>query len=205
MPTNALLTLYSNPTCANSHRVRFLAHEKENLVDVINVFPHDLPQELIDANPYGSLPTLVDRDVILRDAEVMLEYLDERFPSPTLMPVDPISRAKVRMMLVTIRELWLPPFYVLNDLSSSEEDKEKARKALLNNLQELKPIFEYHKYCMSDSFTVVDVSIAPILWRLNHLGISDENMGPHYSKYLNLVFTRKAFTNSLSLFEENMR
>ncbi len=205
MPNNALLTLYSNPTCPDSHRVRFLASEKENLVEIINIFPHDLPEELINANPYGTLPTLIDKDVVLRDAQVMMEYLDERFPSPTFMPVDPITRAKVRMMLVDIRESWLPHFMVLNDMKSSEKKQQTAIKEIGKNLLELKPTFGHYKFCMTNSFTLVDISLSVILWRLDHYGIDYSHMGIHFNKYMREIFSRKAFAASLSLFEENMR
>ncbi len=205
MPTNTLLTLYSNPTCVDSHRVRFLSAEKENLVEIVDAFPHDPPENLLKINPYGNLPTLTDRDVTLRSAVVMLEYLDERFPSPTLMPIDPIGRAKVRMMLGTIQEEWHPSFNILNDLNSTDEEKDAARTAIRALLLQLKPSFEMYKYCMTDHFTMIDISLTPLLWRLKHCGIKEDDLGGAFNNYCNRLFKRKAFLASLSLFERKMR
>lgn len=200
-----LLTLYSDPLDPNCHRVRLLAAEKEDLVDIVEVHPHDIPEELIKINPQGNCPTLCDKDVILNEAQVIMEYLDERFPNPILLPIDPIKRAKIRMVLSTMRDFWFPQMRILDDVTTGEKEKEKARKILKKNLLELRPAFTHNDYCMGDEYTLIDITLAPILWRLKKYEIPVDLFGVEYELYMKKIFTRKAFANSLSLFEESMQ
>jgi RNA polymerase-associated protein len=200
-----LLTLYSDPLDPDCHRVRLLAAEKEDLVEVIEVHQHNIPEELLRINPTGSCPTLCDKDVMLTEAQVIMEYLDERFPNPVLLPIDPTERAKIRMVLATVRDFWFPRMKILDDVGATLEQKEEARKILKKNLLELRPAFAHNEYCMSDEYTLIDVTLAPILWRLKRYAIPIDDFGIEYELYMKKVFTRKAFANSLSLFEEGMQ
>ena len=202
---NSLLTLYSDPLDPNCHRVRLLAAEKEDLVDVVEVHQHAIPEELLRINPLGDCPTLCDKDVVLNEAQVIMEYLDERFPNPVLLPTDPIQRARIRMVLSTMRDSWFPQMKILDDVTSTQEQQDNARRILKKNLLELRPAFMHHEYCMNDEYTLIDVTLAPILWRLKKYDIPINSFGIEYELYMKKIFTRKAFASSLSLFEESMQ
>lgn len=200
-----ILTLYSDPLDPNCHRVRLLAAEKEDLVDVIEVHPHDIPEELLKINPQGNCPTLCDKDVVLNESQVIMEYLDERFPNPILLPVDPIKRAKIRMVLANMRDFWFPQIHILDNVNASNKEKDMARRTLRKHLLALRPAFIHHEYCMGEEYTLIDISLAPILWRLKKYQIAIDTFGVEYELYMKKIFTRKAFASSLSLFEESMQ
>jgi RNA polymerase-associated protein len=198
------MTLYSSPTCYQSHRTRLVLAEKNISMDVVDVEGSDLPEDLLDLNPYNSLPTLVDRDLVLYDARVIIEYLDERFPHPPLMPVDPVTRAQFRLALYRIERDW----YVLaEDLQRASDKKQAARlrKQLEESIVGSADVFGAKRYFLSDEFSLVDCTIAPILWRLPAFGIELKGHVQPIRRYMDLVFSRRSFQDSLSDAEQEMR
>lgn len=199
------MTFFSDGEDHYSHRVRIVLAEKAVTVDIIDVDPFNKPAELADVNPYNELPALVDRDLVLYEPNVMMEYLDERFPHPPLLPVYPVARAESRLFMYRIQRDWAQ----LTDLILSSKDGEvvaQAQKELREGLINVSPIFEEKPYFMSDDFTIVDCCLAPILWRLPTLGIDilKEQAGA-LQKYMDLVFSRESFQESLSEAEQEMR
>ena len=190
------MTLFSDPSSAQSHRVRVVLAEKDITVDVVYIDPDNKPEDLLDINPYNTVPTLTDRELVLYDARVIMEYLDERFPHPPLMPVDPVSRSRSRLMLFRIERDWYGPLVKL--YSDKATVTNKARKDLQENLLSVVELFKAKPYFLSDEFSLVDCSIAPILWRLPRLGI---DLGPTVkpiTEYAQRVFNRPSFRSSLS-------
>jgi len=203
MLKRSIMTLYSGPLDIHSHQVRIVLAEKGVSVDVLNVDTNHPSEDLIELNPYNSLPTLVDRDLVLYTPRVIMEYLDERFPHPPLLPVYPVARAKCRLMMHRIENDW----YSLVKKIETEPGKpgELAREELKNNLIAAMPIFASSPYFLSDDFTLVDCVIAPLLWRLPHLGIDISKASKPLSKYESRVFKREAFQASLTEPERELR
>lgn len=196
------MTLYSDPTCPYSHRTRLVIAEKGINVDIVDAQPGHLPEDLIDLNPYNSMPTLVDRDLVLYDARVIIDYLDERFPHPPLLPIDPVSRAKSRLVQHRIERDW---FGLIPDLGSrSEKRVTNARKLLLEGLQSSGELFAALPFFMSSELSVLDCCLAPLLWRLPVYGIDLPARGPAQD-YMRRMFARPAFRASLSEAEREMR
>ena len=194
------MTLYSSDTDPYCHMVRIVLAEKGINYEAHEVDLNDTPEDLRDLNPYNEVPTLVDRDLVLYGHQVIMEYLDERFPHPPLMPVDPVSRARNRLMLRRIERDW----YTLSNKIAKGEDVENTRKELANSLLAVAPIFEQKKYFMSDDFTVMDCAIAPLLWRLQHYGVELPASASALITYAASVFNREAFKESLTEAEEEM-
>jgi len=198
------MTLFSSPTCFYSHRTRLVLAEKNISIDIVNVEGTDLPEDLLDLNPYHSVPTLVDRDLVLYDSRVIIEYLDERFPHPPLMPVDPVTRAQFRLALYRIEKDW----YSLADQLESASDAKQAtrtRKILEESIVASSEVFGAKRYFLSDDFSLVDCSIAPILWRLQSYGIVIPEHARSITNYMNDVFSRRSFQESLTELEQEMR
>lgn len=198
------MTLFSDPTCPHSHRVRIVLAEKGISLDVVDVEAASLPEDLIELNPYNSVPTLVDRDLVLYDSRVIAEYLDERFPHPPLMPVDPVSRARFRLALYHIERDW---YSLVDDLERGDKrTANKARKALRESLLSSAELFGLKPFFMSDEFSLVDCSIGPILWRLPHWEVDlPPNHGRNIIKYAETLFSRPSFRTSLTELEQEMR
>ncbi len=198
----SVMTLFSDPQCAYSHRVRVVLAEKNITVDVVDVDPLSPPDEVMDFNPYASLPTLVDRDLKLYESRIIMEYLDERFPHPPLLPVDPVSRANTRLYLYRVERDW----YRLMDriLGDSEDDAAAARKELAESLVATAPVFEAKPFFMSEEITLVDCAIAPLLWRLSRLDIQLPASAKPVLDYGQRLFEREAFRQSLSEYEEEI-
>ncbi|MCC7259108.1 MAG: glutathione S-transferase N-terminal domain-containing protein [Gammaproteobacteria bacterium] len=198
------MTLYSSPTCFQSHRTRLVLAEKNIAIDVVDVEGGNLPEDLRDINPYNTLPTLVDRDLVLYDARVIIEYLDERFPHPPLMPVDPVSRAQFRLALHRIERDW---YGLADELQRAPDRRQEARvrKQLEESIVASADVFGAKRYFLSDEFSLVDCSIAPILWRLPAFGIELKGHVQPIRRYMDLVFARRAFRDSLSDAEQEMR
>ena len=194
------MTLYSSDTDPYCHMVRIVLAEKGINYEVHDVDVNDTPEDLKDLNPYNEVPTLVDRDLVLYGHQVIMEYLDERFPHPPLMPVDPVSRARNRLMLRRIERDW----YTLSDKIARGEDVDNVRKELSDSLLTVAPIFEQKKYFMSDDFTVMDCAIAPLLWRLQHYGVVLPGSAKPLITYAATVFDREAFKESLTEAETEM-
>jgi len=199
------MTLFSDGRDHYSHRVRIVLAEKGVTADLVDVDPKDKPEELAELNPYNSLPTLVDRDLALYESKVIMEYLDERFPHPPLLPVYPVARAHSRLWMYRLERDWAPLVdTILN--SKSKETATKARKALKESLLAIAPIFAEMPYFMSEEFTIVDCCLAPILWRLQLLEI-DLGKGAQAKPlvgYQKRLFAREGFIKSLSDIERDM-
>ncbi len=199
----SVMTLFSDATCPQSHKVRLVLAEKGITVEIANIDPDNLPEDLIDLSPYQSVPTLVDRELVLYDPSVVMEYLDERFPHPPLMPVDPVSRARSRLALFRIEKDW---YTLINDLESrGEKAAAKARKMLRDSLASSAEVFSAKPYFLSDEFTLVDASIAPILWRLKHYRIELPAQAEAVLEYADRLFARESFQASLTEAEQEMR
>ena len=199
------MTIFSDPSSHYSHRVRIVLAEKGVTVDVVDVDPDNPPEELADLNPYNALPTLVDRDLVLYEPNIMMEYLDERFPHPPLLPVYPVARANSRLMIHRIQTDWCGLVdQILEDPSAKGADA--ARKELRESLQATAPLFGEMPFFLSEEFTIVDCCIAPILWRLPAMGIElDPKQAKQITKYMDRIFSREGFKASLSDLEEDIR
>ncbi|MGC3872059.1 stringent starvation protein SspA [Halomonas sp. GXIMD04776] len=198
------MTFYSGSHDHYSHRVRIVLAEKGVAVDIVDVDEDNRPAELADLNPYNSVPTLLDRDLVLYESKVMMEYLDERFPHPPLLPVYPVARAQSRLWMHRIEREWCP--LVEEVLHSGKKDAERARKELRESLIGITPIFDDMDFFMSEDFSLVDCCIAPILWRLPILGIElPEKQVTPLIGYMERLFNRDAFKASLSEAEREMR
>ena len=197
------MTLYSDPNCAQSHRVRIVLGEKDLVFNVVNVNNTDSNEDLIALNPNNTTPTFVDRNLVLYESRVIMEYLDERFPHPPLMPVDPVIRAKTRMVLHYIEK---DLYGLLDDLKSSGEKKSSAAKVKLEeNLMFSLNFLQGSKFFLSDDFSIIDCSIAPILWRLPEYGIELPKSGKAILQYADRIFERSSFIDNLSEQEEEIR
>ncbi len=197
------MTLFSDPACPQSHRTRIVLAEKDVTVDVIQIDPEHKPEDLADLNPYNSVPTLVDRDLVLYDARVIMEYLDERFPHPPLMPVDPVSRARARLALYHIERDW---YGLVPDLICGDERRAGvARKDLRDSLLASLDVFRAKPFFLSEEFSLVDCSVAPILWRLPRYGVKLPGAARVIKEYAQRLFARPAFRESLSEAELEMR
>lgn len=197
------MTLYSRPECALSHRVRLVLAVKGINVDVQEIEGDDLPEDLIQLNPYNCVPTLVDRDLVLYESRVVTEYLDERFPHPPLMPVDPVTRATYRLALHRIEKDW---YGLLSDLTGKPgKTMNAARRELAESVVATNDIFAVKPFFLSDELSLVDCTIAPILWRLKSWGIELGDDAQHVQAYCNRIFGLEAFRNSLTEQELEMR
>ena len=208
MASNALanrrsvMNLFSSPNCPYCHRTRIVLAEKDITFDTIDVDLDKLPEDLIELNPYSTVPTLVDRDLVLYDSRVIIEYLDERFPHPPLMPVDPVSRAKTRLALHRVETDWYPLMYDI--LWRGEKAATKARKMLRESIVASSEIFAVMPYFLSQEFSLVDATIAPVLWRLKIMGIELPKEAKAVEKYAERIFARETFKESLSEAEKEM-
>lgn len=200
------MTFYSDGADHYSHRVRIVLAEKGVSVDVVNVTSANKPEDLADLNPYNSLPTLVDRELALYESKVMMEYLDERFPHPPLLPVYPVARAQNRLLAYRIERDWCPHVDLLLSGKGKEAAVLKSRKELRDSLITIAPIFAEKPFFMSDEFSLVDCIAAPILWRLPLMEIElPEKQCKHMLKYMDRIFAREAFRASLSDIERDVR
>ena len=200
----SVMTLFSKPTCIHSHHTRLVLAEKNINIEIVNVEGPDLPEDLMDLNPYHTVPTLVDRDLVLYDSRVIIEYLDERFPHPPLMPVDPVTRAQFRLALFRIETDWYQlaeQFDMDGDRKLASKSKKMLRESILASVE----LFSARQYFLSDEFSLVDCSIAPILWRLPVYGIDLGSQSEPIEAYMKRVFERRSFQESLTELEQEMR
>lgn len=198
----SVMTLFSDGNDMFSHQVRIVLAEKGVSVDIIQVDPNHLPSELGELNPYNSVPTLIDRELALYTSRIIMEYLDERFPHPPLMPVYPVARGSSRLMMHRIELDW----YSLVNRIMTGDDADGARKELRENLVAISPIFAEMPYFMSEEFSLVDCYMAPLLWRLPSLGI--EILGreaKELNAYMIRLFERESFQASLTEAEREIR
>ena len=199
----SVMTLFADPKDLQGHSVRLVLMEKDINVEINYVTDENKPEDLNTLNPYGKLLTLIDRDLVLYDSQIMMEYLDERYPHPPLMPVDPVARAANRQLRYRIsQDLYSLAFDIEN---GDQLLSEKSKKLLRDNLFILAPIFDQFKYFMSDEFSLVDLCMSTILWRLEHwnirLGLSEKQL----TKYAEQIFEMESFQSSLSDYEREMR
>ncbi len=199
----SVMTLYSDAQNAYSHRVRMVLAEKNITVEIQDVDPLNLTDDLMDLNPYGTLPTLVDRDLVLFESRIIMEYLDERFPHPPLLPVDPVSRARSRLLMFRVEQDW---YTLMDKIQAGRKDQvTKARKELRESLSVTAPVFEAKRYFMSDELTLVDCVIAPLLWRLPALGVELPAQAKAIKEYAARLFDKESFKSSMTELEAEMR
>ncbi len=192
----SVITLYNNPNCPYSHMVRVVLAEKGISYNSIEVSDDETPEDLKDLNPYNEVPTLVDRDLVLYEHQIVMEYLDERFPHPPLMPVDPVLRSQNRLMRYRIFRDWY---------NLLEENTVENQKAIRDSLTVVAPIFEQKAFFMNDEFTLVDCALLPLLWRLPSLGIILPAQAKAILDYSERMFERETFQTSLSEIERTLR
>ena len=199
----SVMTLYSGAGDIQSHRVRIVLAEKAVTVDVLNVDLNNPPEDLVDLNPYNSVPTLVDRDLVLYEPNIIMEYLDERFPHPPLLPVYPVARAKSRLMVYRIEQDW---YGLVKKIVSSgkENDIEAARQELRDSLTALAPVFADMPFFLSNDFSLVDCCIAPLLWRLPSMAIKLPPKAKAVLDYGQRIFARDSFQVSLTEYEQEL-
>lgn len=193
----SVMTLYHGSTDPYSHRVRIVLAEKGVNYDPIEIEAENFPEALLEINPYSSVPTLVDRDLYLHESEIIMEYLDERFPHPPLMPVLPVAKARSRLMLYRVnRDL----YNLMNKILAPGDspDREKARRALRDTLISISPLFDRQPFFLSDEFSLVDCAIAPLLWRLPQMDIEIPASIQPVKDYASRLFEREAFQVSLT-------
>jgi len=191
------MTLFSAPSDPWSHRTRIVLAEKGISIDIVSVEAGRFPEDLLDLNPYHSVPTLVDRDLVLYDSRVIIEYLDERFPHPPLMPVDPVLRAQFRVALYRIERDW----YSVAQQIDEEPDKKHAlkhKKILHDAIVQSADVFKVKPFFLSDDFSLVDASIAPILWRMRRYEVQLPPQAQALARYAQMLFARPSFRSSLS-------
>ncbi|MFP6835160.1 MAG: glutathione S-transferase N-terminal domain-containing protein [Pseudomonadales bacterium] len=200
------ITFFSDARDHYSHRVRMVLAEKGIAVEIVDVDPSHKPEDLAEINPYNSLPTLLDRDLVLYEANVIMEYLDERFPHPPLLPVYPVQRALSRLWITRVEKEWSNRLDILMAGKGREAAITKARKELRESVISIAPIFAEKPFFMNEDFTLVDCCVVPVLWRLKHVGISlPERSTRPLQKYMQMVFERESFRESLSETELEMR
>ena len=200
----SVMTLYSDAVDPASHAVRFVLAEKAINVEIHTVTSDNRPEDLNDLNPYNTILTLVDRELVLYEAQIIMEYLDERFPHPPLMPVDPVMRAQFRLALFRIESDW---YSIAEEAESSSDGKlsSKSRKLLRESILQSSELFAARPFFLSDEFSLVDASIAPILWRLPLYGIELGSQAEAIERYMNRIFARRSFRQSMTELEQEMR
>ncbi len=197
------MTLYSTATCPFSHRCRIVLHEKDMDFQVIDVDPNNIPEDIAVISSYSKVPILVERDLVLYEANIINEYVDDRFPHPQLMPAEPVMRARARLLLHRFeKEL----FCHIESLEQGDHKiADKARAEIANGLTMIASIFEKQRYMLGDEYTMLDVAIAPLLWRLDHYGIKLPKQAAPLLKYAERLFSRPLFIDALTPSEKLMR
>ena len=197
------LTLFSSVDDVLCHRVRLVLAAKGVTYDFIPVDAQNPPEDLVDLNPYHSVPTLVDRDLVLYSAGVVSEYLDERYPHPPLMPVDPLSRARLRLAMLEIEKKWVPQVQAIQ--SGNKMQMEAGRKALRELVLSSLPLFKAAKFLLNPEMSLADCAMAPIIWRLDALEVGLPKDGKAIEDYGNRIFRNPGFARSLTPQEKNLR
>jgi len=197
-----MMNLYSGTTDPFSHRCRIVLFEKGMDFEVIDVDLFNKPEDIAVINPYNRVPVLVDRDLVLYESNIINEYIDERFPHPQLMPPDPIMRARARQLLHTME---IELFSHIESLEKNLKSADKSRGHVRDRLVELTPIFTKQKFMLGDEFSMLDVAIAPLLWRLERYGIELPKTAAPLLKYAERIFSRQGFIDALTPSEKVMR
>ena len=203
-----MMVLYSGTTCPYSHRSRFVLFEKGMDFEIRDVDLFSKPEEIMAMNPYGQVPILVERDLILYESNIIIEYIDERFPHPQLMPGDPVDRARVRLFLLNFEKELFAHVNTLEQTTGKkghDKEQEKARTHIRDRLTQLAPVFLKNKYMLGENFSMLDVAIAPLLWRLDYYGIELSKNAAPLLKYAERIFSRPAYIEALTPSEKVMR
>ncbi|MGZ8253430.1 MAG: glutathione S-transferase N-terminal domain-containing protein [Burkholderiaceae bacterium] len=199
-----MMVLYSGTTCPFSQRCRFVLFEKGMDFEIRDVDLFNKPEDINVMNPYGQVPILVERDLVLYESNIINEYIDERFPHPQLMPADPVMRARTRLFLFNFeRELFVHVQVLEN--SNNQKLIEKGRSTIRDRLTQLAPIMLKNKYMLGEDFSMLDVALAPLLWRLDHYGIDLPKTAAPLMKYAERIFSRPAYIEALTPSEKVMR
>lgn len=194
----SVMTLYSGSTDPYSHRARIVLAEKGVTFDLYEIDVDAQVDALVEINPYNTVPTLVDRDLVLYESEIIMEYLDERFPHPPLMPVYPVARARSRLLLHRVNRDWYTLMNKILSKKSNSNEVSDSRKALFESIVSVAPMFREMPFFMSEEFSLVDCSIAPMLWRLRSMGINLPVEAKSIMDYGKRLFDREAFQVSLT-------
>lgn len=198
-----VMTLYSGTTDPYSHRTRIVLYEKDVECQVVLVDVKKKPRELSDLNPYDTVPTMIDRDLVLYESLIINEYLDERLPHPPLMPVDPVSRGKARLMLMRFDRDW---YSLISEIEGPDKkNAQRARNIIRDGLTVISPLFKDQLYALGEEFSLVDCSLAPLLWRLPMYGIELPRQARPILDYAERLFERKSFKLSLTETEQELR
>jgi stringent starvation protein A len=198
-----MMTLYSGTTCPFSQRCRIVLYEKGMDFQIIDVDLYNKPEDLAVMNPYNRTPVLVERDLILYESNIINEYIDDRFPHPQLMPADPVMRARARLFLFRFENELFANVDAIE--GGTQKQAEKARQIIRDNLTQIAPVFVKQKYMLGEEFSMLDVAIAPLLWRLDFYGIQLPKQAAPLMKYAERLFSRPAFIEALTASEKVMR
>ena len=198
-----MMTLYSGTTCPFSQRCRIVLYEKGMDFQINDVDLYNKPEDLAVMNPYNRTPVLVERDLILYESNIINEYIDDRFPHPQLMPADPVMRARARLFLFRFENELFNNIDAIE--SGTQKQADKARIAIRDNLTQIAPVFVKQKYMLGDEFSMLDVAIAPLLWRLDYYGIQLPKQLAPLMKYAERLFSRPAYIEALTPSEKEMR
>lgn len=202
-----MMVLYSGTTCPFSQRCRFVLFEKGMDFEIRDIDLYNKPEDISVMNPYGQVPILVERDLVLYESNIINEYIDERFPHPQLMPADPVMRARTRLFLYNFEKELFVHVSTLEDRSAKPDDKKMvaARQSIRDRLAQLAPILLKNKYMLGEEFSMLDVAVAPLLWRLDHYGIELPKNAAPIQKYAERIFSRPAYIEALTPSEKVMR
>ena len=201
-----MMVLYSGTTCPFSQRCRFVLFEKGMDFEIRDIDLYNKPEDISVMNPYGQVPILVERDLILYESNIINEYIDERFPHPQLMPADPVMRARPRLFLFNFEKELFVHVGVLEDRTNTDEKaREHARQNIRDRLSQLAPLLIKNKFMLGEEFSMLDVAVAPLLWRLDHYGIELPKNAAPIQKYAERIFSRPAYIEALTPSEKVMR
>ena len=200
-----MMTLYSGITCPFSHRCRFVLFEIGMDFEIKDIDTFNKPEDLAVINPYNQVPVLVERDLILYESNIINEYLDERFPHPQLMPADPVMRGRGRLVLFRLEKELFVHVATLENQAATAKEQAKAREAIAQGLTMIAPAYAKNKYVLGDDFSMIDVALAPLLWRLEHYDIKLGKSAAPLLKSAERIFHRPAFAEALTPAEKAMR
>ena len=200
-----MMTLYSGITCPFSPRCRFVLFEKGMDFEIKDIDTFNKPEDLAVINPYNQVPVLVERDLILYESNIINEYLDERFPHPQLMPADPVMRGRGRLVLFRLEKELFVHVATLENQAATAKEQAKAREAIAQGLTMIAPAYAKNKYVLGDDFSMIDVALAPLLWRLEHYDIKLGKSAAPLLKSAERIFQRPAFAEALTPAEKAMR
>lgn len=202
-----MMVLYSGTTCPFSQRCRFVLFEKGMDFEIRDVDLYNKPEDISVMNPYGQVPILTERDLVLYESNIINEYIDERFPHPQLMPADPVMRGRTRLFLYNFEKELFVHVSTLESRAAQSDEKalEQARMSIRDRLAQIAPMFLKNKFMLGDDFSMLDVALAPLLWRLDHYGIELPRSAAPLQKYAERIFARPAYIEALTPSEKVMR